>query len=274
MLSGMHCQKCLRKKCVLSASHFTRLQHLVYLIQKFETGASCQAMLFLQIALVTVLLKIVLKETAGQTRKGSGHRVGRVLSFSPVVGIGPPPTFHPQASVPPPPFVRGERHTRWRERGWESPNSDEGTCTVVLLYICTLWVRGKIEMSKEFQLLSVSRAALQSVGLLRQFQEIECSNYLFTTAAVTALNLLAKMQSCDTMKSYEILGTFLLGSAGLIVEAIPRDRVQQLLVYHCCSNSAQIISENVVLRYHAILRTSHLFFRERRTNCKQEMFGR
>ncbi len=26
----------------------------------------------------------------------------------------------------------GERHTRWRERGWESPNSDEGKYTVVL----------------------------------------------------------------------------------------------------------------------------------------------
>jgi hypothetical protein len=28
--------------------------------------------------------------------------------------------------------VLGEGHTRWRERGWESPNSDEGTYTVVL----------------------------------------------------------------------------------------------------------------------------------------------
>jgi hypothetical protein len=29
-------------------------------------------------------------------------------------------------------LVRGEGRTRWRERGWESPNSDEGTYTVVL----------------------------------------------------------------------------------------------------------------------------------------------
>ncbi len=66
------------------------------------------------------------------------HRVGRVLSFSPVVGIGTPPTPHPQASVPPPLlWFRGEGHTRWRERGWESPNSDEGTYTVVLfIYMC------------------------------------------------------------------------------------------------------------------------------------------
>jgi hypothetical protein len=32
---------------------------------------------------------------------GCHHRVGRVLSFSLVVGIGTPPTPHPQASVPP-----------------------------------------------------------------------------------------------------------------------------------------------------------------------------
>jgi hypothetical protein len=55
-----------------------------------------------------------------------------VLSFSPVVGIGTSSPPHPQASVPPPPPVPGEGHTRWRERGWESPNSDEGTYTLVL----------------------------------------------------------------------------------------------------------------------------------------------
>jgi hypothetical protein len=33
----------------------------------------------------------------------------------------------------------GGRHTRWRERGWESPNSDEGTYTVVL-YIFNYFV--------------------------------------------------------------------------------------------------------------------------------------
>jgi hypothetical protein len=34
--------------------------------------------------------------------------------------------------APPPLWFRVEGHTRWRERGWESPNSDEGTYTVVL----------------------------------------------------------------------------------------------------------------------------------------------
>jgi hypothetical protein len=37
------------------------------------------------------------------------------------------------------PLIGGEGHTRWRERGWESPNSDEGTYTVVLC-ICTYFV--------------------------------------------------------------------------------------------------------------------------------------
>jgi hypothetical protein len=38
---------------------------------------------------------------------GAKHRVGRVLIFSPVVGIGTPPHPHPQARVPPPPLVPG-----------------------------------------------------------------------------------------------------------------------------------------------------------------------
>ncbi len=37
------------------------------------------------------------------------------------------PTPSPAGAFAPPPPVRGERHTRWRERGWESPNADEGT---------------------------------------------------------------------------------------------------------------------------------------------------
>ncbi len=34
--------------------------------------------------------------------------------------------------APPPLWFRGEGNTRWRERGWGSPNSDEGTYAVVL----------------------------------------------------------------------------------------------------------------------------------------------
>jgi hypothetical protein len=67
------------------------------------------------------------------------HRVGRVLSFFPVVGIGTPPTPHPQASLPPSPGSGGGAHSLAREGLGESPNSDEGTYTVVL-FIYTYFV--------------------------------------------------------------------------------------------------------------------------------------
>ncbi len=56
--------------------------------------------------------------TTGQTFLSGHmtHRVGRVLSFSPVVGIGTTPTPRPQASVPPPP-CSGGRGTLDGERG-------------------------------------------------------------------------------------------------------------------------------------------------------------
>ncbi len=57
----------------------------------------------------------------------------------PSLELGLPPTPHPQASVPPPPCFWGEGNTRWRERGWESPNSDEGrTLWYSFLYVRTL----------------------------------------------------------------------------------------------------------------------------------------
>ncbi len=85
-----------------------------------------------------------------------GWDIGNRFSFT---GFLPPPSlitaysaYIPQSRqsaklflksselCPPPLRFRGEAHTRWRERGWERPNSDEGTYTVVLLYcICTLW---------------------------------------------------------------------------------------------------------------------------------------
>jgi hypothetical protein len=59
-------------------------------------------------------------------------------SVCPSSELGPTP--HPQASVPPPPCFWGEGNTRWRERGCESPNSDEGHTLCNSLYVCTLWV--------------------------------------------------------------------------------------------------------------------------------------
>jgi hypothetical protein len=44
----------------------------------------------------------------------------------------PQPLTRRRVCPPSPALVPREGHTRWRERGWESPNSDEGTYTVVL----------------------------------------------------------------------------------------------------------------------------------------------
>ncbi len=60
-------------------------------------------------------------------------------SVRPSSELGLPPTPHPQASLPPPPCFWGEGNTRWRERGWESPNSDEGHTLWYSLYVRTLW---------------------------------------------------------------------------------------------------------------------------------------
>jgi hypothetical protein len=59
-------------------------------------------------------------------------------SVCPSSELGLPLTPHLQASVPPPPCFWGEGNTRWRERGWESPNSDEGHTLWYFLYVRTL----------------------------------------------------------------------------------------------------------------------------------------
>ena len=74
-----------------------------------------------------------------------------------------PPTPHPQASVPPPPCFWGEGNTLWRERGWESPNSDEGHTLWYSLYVRTLWfkpLRNRIRLQIWIQL---RNPALKSV---------------------------------------------------------------------------------------------------------------
>jgi hypothetical protein len=64
-----------------------------------------------------------------------------VLSFSPVVGIGTPPTLHPQASVPLLPFGSGGRGTLAGERGvGRVPIPTRGHTLWYSLYICTLWI--------------------------------------------------------------------------------------------------------------------------------------
>jgi hypothetical protein len=84
---------------------------------------------------------------ATDRRKGRKHRVGRVLSFFSSRNWDSP-THHPQASMPPHPLVTGGgAHARGRG-GWGSPNSDDGTHTVVICK-CKYFVAETYELVKE-----------------------------------------------------------------------------------------------------------------------------
>ncbi len=64
---------------------------------------------------------------------GYAHRIGRVPScFSSRRNWDSPNPSSAGERPTPALWFRGEGHTRWRERGWESPNSNEGTYTVAL----------------------------------------------------------------------------------------------------------------------------------------------
>jgi hypothetical protein len=81
-----------------------------------------------------IFISCIFSNVACVLSQSRHHRHSAKLSL--IVGIGTPLIPHPQPRMqPPPPRFRGEGHTRWRERGWESPNSDERTYTV---NICTL----------------------------------------------------------------------------------------------------------------------------------------
>ncbi len=90
-----------------------------------------------------------LGDLLGQSCPGPAlsHRVGRVLSFFSSRRNWDSPNPSPAGECVPPRFW-GEVHTRWREKGWESPNSDEGTYTVVL-FIYTYFVPYPYQLHKE-----------------------------------------------------------------------------------------------------------------------------
>jgi hypothetical protein len=88
-----------------------------------------------------------------------------------VVGLGPPPPPCPQACVPPPPLVRGGGHTRWRGKGWESPNSDEGTHSVVfyIYVLCAVRLLKEV-LVKSCTLRRLTRSALFHSVLSARFE--------------------------------------------------------------------------------------------------------
>jgi hypothetical protein len=66
------------------------------------------------------------------------HRVGRVLGFFPVVGIGTPPTPHPQASAPSPLRFGGMGTLAGERGGGRVPIPTRGQTLWYSVYICTL----------------------------------------------------------------------------------------------------------------------------------------
>jgi hypothetical protein len=87
-----------------------------------------------------------------QSRQSARHRVGRVLSFFSSRRNWDSPQPPTRSLVCPLPLVSGgqwgEGNTRWRERGWESPNSDEGHTLWYSLYVRTLWCKAFSQLSE------------------------------------------------------------------------------------------------------------------------------
>ncbi len=80
------------------------------------------------------------------------RKVGRVLTFSPLVGIGTPPPPIRRRVCPPTLRFRGG-HSLARE-GLGSPNSDERTYTVVLCIYSSLWGSENFQAKTTFRLIS------------------------------------------------------------------------------------------------------------------------
>jgi hypothetical protein len=67
---------------------------------------------------------------------GDSRQCAKLIFQSSELG---PPNPSPTGECAPLPPVLGEGHTRWRERGWESPNSDERHTLwyYFVQYLCT-----------------------------------------------------------------------------------------------------------------------------------------
>jgi hypothetical protein len=109
------------------------------------------------------------------------YRVGLVLSFFSNRRNRDSHNPSPAGECAPPPPVLGEGNTRWRERGWESPNSDEGTY-IVVLFIYTYFVPqtketnfGKID--RKSILIAIPMAI--RVSQYRMLSYLFCSHILF-----------------------------------------------------------------------------------------------
>ncbi len=126
------------------------------------------------------------------------QRVGRVLRFPQVGGIGTPPTPRPQANVPPPPFW-GEGHTLWQERGWESPNSDEGTYNVVI-FIYTNLVPTNETVVRRIWKSSLNKRYLRQISRLKTTIESWNRGHVFRLGFWMKPRILASSKKSQLMR--------------------------------------------------------------------------
>jgi hypothetical protein len=112
---------------------------------------------------------------------GRSHRVGRVLSFFSSRRNWDSPSPHRQARMPPSLWFRGGGAHSLAGKGWGSPNSKEGTYTV-LLFLYTYFVGGvnrRYNSSTHFAR-SVQAAGIDSYQTLVNY-------YYFTVCPVVAI---------------------------------------------------------------------------------------
>jgi hypothetical protein len=84
--------------------------------------------IFLKTSAPMTIYRMSLISTGSISLDSTFYRVGRVLSFFSSRRNSDSPNPSPAGECAPPVLGGGG----WRERGWESPNFDEGTYTVVL----------------------------------------------------------------------------------------------------------------------------------------------
>ncbi len=110
------------------------------------------------------------------------HRVGSKLFLQSSHLELPHPLSRRRVCPPPPPFlVRVGGHTCLRERGWGSPNSDEGTYTVVLCILkvlCAMMYKFHWVASQNILRLPAKKSRMtQRRGRQEQHPDLMCSKW-------------------------------------------------------------------------------------------------
>ncbi len=129
------------------------------------------------------------------------HKVGKVLSIFSSRRNWDSPNPSPAGECAPLLWFRGEGHTRWRERGWDSPNSDEGTYTAVLFIYTYFVIRIKNLFSSEALVKHSTHVRCQFTRVCRHQTLYFCTLYRKERTWVPSQNTAAlagsKVSSCS-----------------------------------------------------------------------------